>query len=82
MQDISGVDKVKLLKELWDRQSLTPYTTHFSPALAADAVQGYIDYFCGKAIKLDLSKDHVDPWLYSRDASPGSFDAALKTAKN
>lgn len=27
----------------------------------------YIDYFAGRVIKVDLSGDEIDPWLFDRD---------------
>ena len=41
------------------------------------AVKCHIDYFCGRAIKTDLSKDSVDPYLYDRDAGQGTFQKVV-----
>lgn len=82
--DISGLDRVELLKELWRAQVAAGFFgtfeglsmgggLPFSQASAATAVTQYIDYFCGRAIKTDLSKDTVNPYLYDRDAGPGKF---------
>lgn len=66
--DISGIDKLRLLKELWYRQR----DPGFLPAVwyERDAIyslkRGYIDYCCGKAIKMDLTKNFVLPYLYER----------------
>jgi hypothetical protein len=94
MIDISGVDKVVLLAILHSGQKPAGFFTEgtcganaewalprFDRAAAAKAVTRYIDYFCGKAIKMDLSKDQVDPRLYDRDAGQGAFARAVKEAK-
>jgi len=90
--DISGLDKVELLERLWSRQIVASFfrmSGRPSPAFdrkrAADAVKAdYIDYFCGRCIKTDLSKDVVDPRLYDRDAGAGAFAeivAEMRAAK-
>lgn len=78
--NIQGLDKVALLEKLWKNQITAGFygaTLLPSPAFdtkaAQKAVTGYIDYFCGRAIKTDISKDSVDPWLYDRDAGAGTF---------
>lgn len=61
--NISGVDKVKLLAILWHGQIKAGYfaanfknAPGFDKEGAVKAVTGYIDYYCGRAIKTDLSK--------------------------
>jgi len=54
----------------------------FDKAAAEKAVTGYIDYFCGKAIKTDLSEDKVDPYLYDRDAGAGAFARAVASVRS
>jgi hypothetical protein len=34
---------------------------------AEDAVGGYIDYFCGRSIKADLSKEFINFTVYERN---------------
>jgi hypothetical protein len=67
--NISGLDKVKLLKGLWENTKPAAYFAQYNqPApsfdekLAQEAVKKPIDYFCGRAIKLDLSGDAVEVW--------------------
>jgi hypothetical protein len=38
----------------------------------------YFDYLHGKVMKVDLSKDQFDPWLYDRDNGQGAAERALK----
>ena len=37
-----------------------------------DGKLGYLDYVCGKPIKMDLSRDNVDAYCYDRDAGKGT----------
>jgi hypothetical protein len=53
----------------------------FDESLATSAVGKYIDYFCGRCIKCDLSKDFVDPAMYDRDAGDGAFAQIAKGQK-
>jgi hypothetical protein len=86
--DIKGVDKVALLQELWSgvkpaaffagHPSLIP---PFNTAMARDAVGGYIDYFQGRCIKTDLSKETANPGMYDRDAGAGAFAKAVARAR-
>lgn len=77
-------DRVSLLRGLWEAQrtasffAIVPRTTPtFDENKAKTAVKGYIDYFCGRAIKTDLSKDTIDPYLYDRDAGTGTFQRVV-----
>jgi hypothetical protein len=78
--DIRGIDKVLLLKEMWNNVPPARYFTiyqksapAFDEAGAGAAVKGYIDYYEGRCIKTDLSGDTVDPFLYDRDAGYGTL---------
>lgn len=72
--DISGLDKVELLEALWKNQKEAAFFNGFNTAPAFDreqakkAVKKSIDYFCGRSIKLDLSKDKVNFQWYDRDS--------------
>lgn len=84
--NISGIDKVDLLQALHARQVPAGFFGGFSgPSFdkekAKEAVKQYIDYFCGRAIKTDVSKDTVDPWLYDRDAGQGAFQSVVDSLK-
>ena len=66
--DISGLDKVELLKRLWINIKPASFFTNrpdvsvpsFNEGAAKDAVKKYIDYFQGRAIKMDLSGDEIN----------------------
>lgn len=89
--DISGIDKVQLLRALWEKSSpalffksgLIPAPV-FDETLALEVASTKIDYFCGRCIKSDLSGDLVSPRLYDRDTHPGAFAeivASLRSKK-
>jgi hypothetical protein len=50
----------------------------FNNEEAKKAVKGYIDYFCGRCIKSDLSGDTADTSLYNRDAGSGAFEKIVE----
>lgn len=78
---IEGLDKVALLRKLWDRMhfaqffNLFPGTKKptFDEEEAKLVVNGYIDYFCGKCIKSDISGNVVNVRLYDREAGSYAF---------
>lgn len=37
----------------------------------------YFDYVKGRPLKVDLTGDSFDPWLFDRDAGPGKAFAAI-----
>lgn len=87
--DISGLDKVALLQKMWanmkpaaffSMNSFVPVPS-FDETQAKEAVKNYIDYFCGRCIKTDLSKDEVDPWGYDRDAGSGALQKIVDSMR-
>jgi hypothetical protein len=88
--DIRGIDKVKLLEKLWTNQKQAGFfamygemVPGFNALEATEAVKDSIDYFCGRAIKCNLSRDTTDPWGYDRDApeGEGSFQSIVDQFK-
>jgi hypothetical protein len=82
--DITDIDKVKLLEALWHKQKPAAFFTFnlvpppsFDEKGAKQAVTKYIDYFCGRCIKTNLSGDTVDPFLFDRDAGEGAFQSMV-----
>jgi len=79
--DISGLNKAELLHKLWQEQYIAPFfilhnvrPPNFDKNEADKAVGEYIDYFSGRCIKTDLSKNVVDPQYYDECANkPGLF---------
>ncbi len=87
--DISTVNKVSLLKTLWEHSKPAAFFTmsgvpppSWSPTGASEAVKGYIDYFQGRMIKTDLSKNTADPYSYDRDYGQGTFQNLVNLTKN
>ena len=84
--DISGLDKVELLKALWRRQKIMGWcASHGLPSFDVDRVteklETYIDYWNGKCIKMNLSGDKVDAWCYDRDAGEGATQEVVDTLR-
>jgi hypothetical protein len=86
--DITGIDKVELLRALHEGQVTAGFFgglpgPSFDECRASEAVkQGYIDYFCGRAIKTDISGDSADSFLYNRDAGNGTFEEIVQRLKS
>jgi hypothetical protein len=88
--DITGLGKAALLYRLWSGtitasffESAGIQPAGFNMAAATTAAhKGYIDYFGGRPIKLDLSGDSVDPYLYDRDAGKGACASAVGDVRN
>jgi hypothetical protein len=85
MIDIRGIDRDKLLYQLWLNQKPAAFFTVIAPPpYDADAAKravdrhGYIDYVCGRCIKTKIfGVDEVDPSLYDRDAGAGTFQRVV-----
>jgi hypothetical protein len=94
--DISGVDKMVLLKKMWENATPAQFysgTGVAAPAwdhdVAARAIQGYawrdpqgyVDYLLGRPIKMDLSGDTVDASAYDSYAGEGAFVRVLQDCR-
>ena len=87
--DITRIDKVLLLKTLWVNAKpaaffdslAAPDPPGWNEASAKVAVTKYIDYFQGRCIKADLSKDVVTHQLYERDWGQGKFEKSVNSLK-
>lgn len=84
---IGDLDKVELLKALWLNAKPAAYFNGcrspllippFNAADAQKAVLKYVDYFCGRCIKSDLSGDYAHPGGYDRDWGRGAFADVVK----
>jgi hypothetical protein len=89
MSDISGLDKVALLRALWLNQKSAAFFAMspmrppaFDSAAAAEAVKTKIDYFQGRAIKMNLAGDTVDGTMYDRYAGPGTCARVVAELKD
>jgi hypothetical protein len=86
--DITGLDKVALLRALWEKASPASFYKSnsippppFDETSASEAVLSCIDYFCGRCIKSDLSGCAVDPHLYDRDTYQGALADVVNAMK-
>lgn len=87
--DIKGIDKVTLLKALWlnakpaafFNNELAPDAPKWDEKFAAIAVTKHIDYFQGRCIKVDLSKDIITHQLYDREWGQGKFEQIVNLLK-
>jgi len=88
--DISGLDRVELLRHLWENSKVAGFFSMYggpAPSFGSerrpeDAVSGYIDYYCGRVIKTDLRNDEIDPYLYDRDNGIGAFKRVVENMQN
>ena len=83
--DISKKDKAEVLAALYNAshpQGLgilhydpTPMSAHEAREFLAQTT--YFDYLKGRVMKVDLSGDELDTWLYDRDNGEGAAELAL-----
>jgi len=76
--NIRGIDKVTLLSEMWKHQQVAAFFTMYGKQtpvfdssdnkMREEAIQTI-----GRAIKMDLSKEEVNPLAYDRDTGYGTF---------
>lgn len=87
---ITGIDKIKLLFELW-KQSKSGFwmhhileyqelpDSHFDWKSAPKAIdKGFIDFYCSKPIKTDLRENIAKSWLYNKYAGEGTFQEIIE----
>ena len=83
--DISGMDRAEVLAALYNASKpLGSWPLRFVPqdmttveARELLGVAAFFDYLKGRVMKVDLSTDSLDPWLYDRDNGPGAALRAL-----
>ncbi len=87
--DITGLNKVSVLHVLWDHQIPASFFTannipspEFDPVEAEDAINGYVDYLCGRCMKIDISKDFIDSMRYDYVAGAGTMARAIATLRS
>jgi len=85
---IKGVDKVNLLRVLWNEAQYAAFFENiddkpvFDEDQAKEAVVSkYIEYFCGKSIHCDLSADKVKFDEYDKRNGNGLFVRCLSSVK-
>jgi hypothetical protein len=91
MVSIAGLDKAEVLKALYDGSRAQGMSFLGVPrggvsiqecrdVLAAG--QTYFDYWMGHVLKVDLSGDEFDPYLYDRDCGPGAAAVAIERVRS
>ena len=89
MIDISELSKAQVLAALYNNsQPLGLGFLHYEaePMTETQAAEllkqsTYFDYLKGRVMKVDLSKDHFDPWLYDRDNGQGAAARVIESLK-
>ncbi len=87
MIDLKGVNKAKALAALYNAsQPLGMGFLQYDPTPMTEQEAGellqqytYFDYLKGRVMKVDLSGDSFDPWLYDRDNGEGAAARALES---
>ena len=76
--DIAGLDKIAVVRKLWESSMIAPAAKMFTPDLAAkteisdqdirEALKhGYIDYLNCRLMKVDVTEDSFDTYAYNKD---------------
>ncbi len=89
MVDISGLDKEDVLIALYNNSKVQGMGgfQRISELLTRDHATEllnhgtYFDYLYGKIMKVDLSDNEFDPWLYDRDNGNGAALRAIEDIK-
>jgi hypothetical protein len=87
--DIKGLPKEKVLAALYNASRPQGMGfIHFTPEPmsekeAADLLtrQTYFDYLRGRVMKVELSDNTIDPYLYDRDLGNGAAARAIDTIR-
>ena len=84
--DISGLDKAEVLLTLYNHshvqglgflQAIDNYTIEAARKDYELSPDKYFDYQYGRVLKVDLSWDSFDSWLYDRDCGEGAAQKAI-----
>lgn len=88
--DLTGLDKAEVLAALYNASQPrgmgilyydpTSMTTEEAQKLL-DSGQTYFDYLKGRVMKVDLSSDQLETWLYDRDNGQGAAQRVIDTLK-
>ena len=90
MISLVGLDKGAVLAALYNASrpqgmgfmayDPTPMTPEEGNEILARTT--YFDYLKGRVMKVELSGDTLDPWLYDRNNGPGAAQAAIDALKS
>lgn len=86
--DISKLDKAEVLAALYNSAKIQDAGAFHAkgdlmpPQEAQRILDGskdkYFDYVNGRVLKVNLSENEVDPWLYNRDNGEFAFQKAIQ----
>ena len=88
MIDLTNKDKAEVLAKLYNNSKPQGLgLLHFDPKpmtveearILLDSGQTYFDYLQGRVLKVDLSGDELNPFLYDRDNGPGAAERAINS---
>ena len=90
MISISGISKAKVLVALFnasrqqgmgilDTQGASDLSLHEAEEITNEQLS--FNYLRGRIMKVDISKDTFDPWLYDRDNGDGAAKKAIDSIK-
>jgi len=95
---IAGLDKTLLLQKMWNKMPPAAFFTMYGHSIpnfdlslnthreeAEKAVLRYIDYFRGRCIKTDLSRDEITTHSFNRDAGENALEeivASMRVSKS
>ena len=87
MVNIQGLPKEKVLKALHDNSKaqgisfldLKDLSLEECDRILKGKTELCFDYLYGKVMKVDISGDEFDPWLYDRDNGEGAAQRAIDT---
>lgn len=84
---ISHLSKAKLLAALYNRSKPlgmgklqydpAPMTEQEAQELLDRSTGKYFDYLKGRVMKIDLSGEELDPWLYNRDLGSNAAENVI-----
>lgn len=85
---LQKLDKASVLAALYNaskaqgmghmQHSSKPMTKEEAQKLLDGNPNQYFDYLGGRVLKIDLSKDELDTWLYNRDNGQDAAEKAIK----
>ena len=88
--NITGIDKADLLAALYNNSRtqglgfLSAKPGNMTRDEAAELLKETprFDYLHGRVMKVNLSKDEFDPWLYDRDLGQGAAQRVVEALRN
>ena len=89
MIDISNISKGKVLAALYNNSKVQGFGAfHFDPKEMTESEANtllkdctYFDYLKGRVMKIDLSGDSFDPYLYDRDNGNGKAERIVSSLR-